>query len=121
MRMLTTWVAAAALMTGLWVSPGAAASTVTGELVTVMCFTGNGEKGRGDDHAACALKCAKEGYPLAVITSDGEMYKLTGALTADHNVALQDLLAKTVVATGEIGQEGGGKTLNATTVVLAKP
>jgi hypothetical protein len=90
--------------------------TVRGELITVMCFVGNGEKGRGADHAACALKCANEGYPLAIVTETGEMYKVVGKLTADKNAALRDLLAKDVVAEGVLGEEGSGKTLDATSV-----
>jgi hypothetical protein len=95
-------------------------STVRGELITVMCFVGNGEKGRGGDHAACALKCANEGYPLAIITDDGQMYKITGKLTADKNAALRELLAKKVVAEGVVGEEGAGKTLDATSVKPAE-
>ena len=91
-------------------------STVRGELITVMCFVGNGEKGRGADHAACALKCATEGYPLAIVTRDGEMYKITGKLTADNNLALRELLAKDVIAEGVVGEEGAGKTLDASSV-----
>ena len=94
--------------------------TVTGELVTIMCYTGHGEDGRGAKHAACALKCAKEDYPLAVLTGDGTLYKITGKLTDDHAAALQPLLAKTVVATGEIGEEGTGRTLAAETVIEKK-
>lgn len=94
-------------------------STVRGELITVMCFVGNGEKGRGEDHAACALKCANEGYPLAIVTKAGEMYKITGKLTADKNAALRELLAKDVVAEGLIGEEGAGKTLDASSVKRA--
>src|SRR5687767_8860252 len=91
MRVWATMAAAAVMMIGLSMPTSAEVTTVTGELVTVMCFTKNGDNGRGDDHAACALKCAKEGYPLALVTSDGEMYKLTGKLTADNNAALQSL------------------------------
>lgn len=97
-----------------------AVRTVRGELITVMCFVGNGEKGRGTDHAACALKCANEGYPLAIITDDGEMYKITGKLTADNSAALRELLAKEVLAEGVVGEEGSGKTLDAVSVKSAK-
>lgn len=119
MYVRTALLAAAILAGGLTPTAQEKASTITGELITVMCYTGNGEKGRGDDHAACALKCAKEGYPLAVLTSDGDLYKLVGELTKDRNAGLYDLIAKTVVATGLVGEEGAGKTLNASSVVPA--
>ena len=112
---------AAVLLAGLSAAPLAQETTTTGELITVMCYTGNGAKGRGDDHAACALKCATEGYPLAVLTESGEMYKLIGPLTADKNAAIRDLVAKTVVVTGPIGSEGETKTVTATAVAPAKP
>ena len=120
---MTHWKQAAlavALMIGV-VAPAAAETTsVAGELVTIMCYTGHGDKGRGEAHVSCATKCAKQGYPLAVLTSDGTLYKLTGKLTADHNEALQSLLTKAVVATGTVGEEGKGKTLDAASVVPAK-
>jgi hypothetical protein len=95
-------------------------ATVRGELITVMCFVGNGDKGRGADHAACALKCANEGYPLAILTESGEMYKIVGKLTADKNAALRELMATQVVAEGVVGEEGSGKTLDAASVKRAE-
>jgi hypothetical protein len=100
-------------------SAQAQTTTVRGELITVMCFIGNGDEGRGDDHAACALKCASEGYPLAILTESGELYKVTGRLTADKNAALRDLIAEDVVAEGTVGEEGNGKTLEAQSVKRA--
>ena len=104
---------------GSEISAQAPVSTVRGELSTVMCFVGNGEKGRGEDLAACALKCSTEGYPLAIVTPAGDMYKITGKLTADKNIALRELLAKEVIAEGVIGEEGAGKTLDASSVKRA--
>ena len=111
---------AVALAIGVVTPMMAETTSVTGELVTIMCYTGHGDKGRGEAHVSCATKCAKQGYPLAVLTSDGTLYKLTGTLTADHNAGLQSLLSKDVVATGTIGEEGKGKTLDAASVVPAK-
>jgi hypothetical protein len=120
---MTRWTKAALaglLVAGLAAPVLAEESTVTGELVTVMCFTKNGDKGRGDAHVSCAVKCAKEGYPLAIVTSEGALYKITGTLTTDKNAQLQSLLAKTVVATGTTGLEGKLKTIDASSVVPAK-
>ena len=115
-----TWALTAAVLMGAAAPAVADTISVTGELVTIMCVTGHGDKGRGEAHVSCALKCAKQGYPLAVLTSDGTLYKLTGTLTADHDAALQSLLAKNVTATGTVGEEGNGKTLDATSVTPAK-
>ena len=111
-----TKVLAACVLAGSTIVMQAQVTTVRGELVTVMCFVGNGEKGRGADHAACALKCATEGYPLAIVTDKGEMYKIVGKLTADNNAALRELLARQVVAEGVIAEEGSGKTLDASSI-----
>ncbi len=114
-------VVAAAMMIGLSAPLGAAgAETISGELITIMCFEGHGEKGRGEGHTACAVKCAKDGYPLAVLTADGTLYKVVGSLAADHNVKLQELLTRPVVATGTVGSDDDGKTLDATSVEPAK-
>lgn len=112
--------AIAVLAAGVVTPASAEEKSVTGELVTIMCYTGHGEKGRGEAHVSCAVKCARQGYPLAVLTGDGVMYEVTGRLTANHNEQLQPLLAKTVVATGEVGQEGKEKTLDASSIVEAK-
>jgi hypothetical protein len=115
------WIAVTvfALLTTTAAAAQGPTTTVRGELITVMCFVGNGEKGRGADHAACALKCATEGYPLAIVTKDGEMFKIVGKLTENNNVQLRELLAKDVIAEGTLGEEGSGKTIQAQTVVLA--
>jgi len=110
----------ALLLVGLTMPAWAETTTVKGELVTVMCYTKNGDKGRGDAHLSCAQKCAKEGYPLAIVTDDGALYKITGTLSADKYDQLQPLLAKTVVATGTTGLEGKLKTIDASSVVEAK-
>lgn len=93
--------------------------SVTGELISIMCFKGNGEKGRGDAHVSCAIKCAKEGYALGVLTDEGVIYKIVGAKSADNNAALQPLLGKTVVATGELGQDGDDQTIDVQSVAAA--
>ena len=56
-------------------SYAAAADTVQGELVTIMCVAKNGDKGQGTAHVDCAIDCAKKGYPLAILTADGTITK----------------------------------------------
>jgi hypothetical protein len=120
MRQLMTIALSAGLMVGAGFTASAEVKDVAGELVSIMCVAGNGDSGHGEGHSACALKCVKEGHPLGVMTSDGTIYKLKGTLTADHNTALQPLIAKNVIATGEIGEDADGKTLDASAVVPAE-
>jgi hypothetical protein len=110
---------AALLIIGTAATLGAA-GTVQGELVTIMCVAKNGPKGQGEAHVDCAVDCAKKGYPLAILAADGTLYKITGTLTADNNAKLQPLLAKTVIATGEITGDDADKTIDAATIVAAK-
>ena len=97
----------------------AESATVTGELVTIMCVEGHGDDGRGAAHVDCAIRCAKDGYQLGVITDDGMLYKLTGPFTGDKNAKLQSLLAKTVTATGDVTKSEDGRILNATQIAEA--
>jgi hypothetical protein len=94
-------------------APAAAAEmTVTGELVDHACYTKRGaEDGSGSGHAACAKKCAMGGQPVALVTADGEIYMLAGAVTADNNAALANHMSHTVEITGDVTESGGMKTI----------
>lgn len=94
--------------------------TVKGELISIMCYEGHGDEGRGEKHQACSLKCVKEGYEAGVLTDDGVIYKVTGKLAQDKYATLHDLLTKRVVATGEVSDAGKQKTIDATSVTLDK-
>ena len=65
--------------------------TVTGQLVDSACYakdkanTGNDHKGMG---ATCAQDCAKKGVPVALVTTDGKVYQVGGALAANSNAFL---------------------------------
>lgn len=107
MKRWTKAALAGLLVVGLAAPAFAEETTVTGELVTVMCYTKNGDKGRGDAHLSCATKCANEGYPLAIVTSDGALYKITGTLTADKNAQLKSLLAKPYTPFSDANQASG--------------
>lgn len=120
MRRVVTAAIVAAWIGGAATPMRAEVKSVTGELVTIMCYTKNGDKGRGENHVSCAVDCAKKGYPLAVLATDGTLYQVVGKLAADDNAKIQSLLAKTVVATGDLGQAGDNKTIDATTIDLAK-
>jgi hypothetical protein len=120
MRRIWTWTIAAALLAGTAPALRAETATVKGELVSIMCVEGNGDKGRGAAHVDCAVRCAKQGYQLGVITDDGTLYKIDGPLTANNNEKLQPLLAKTVTATGDVTTVDGSRVLKASDVAEAK-
>jgi hypothetical protein len=84
--------------------------TVTGQLIDLACYmldkgnTANAHKGRGYN---CARACAKEGFDVGLLTSDGKIYHLTGGLTADKNAKLVPHMAHTVTITGEVTEKEG--------------
>jgi hypothetical protein len=60
-------------LTALLVVPSAALAqqrTVEGELVDSLCTLGMGASGEG--HKECAIRCATAGFPVGVMTADGE-------------------------------------------------
>jgi hypothetical protein len=104
----------------LGISAAGETKTVKGELISIMCYQGHGDEGRGEAHAACALKCVKEGYEAGVLTDDGVIYKITGKLAEDKYARLRDLLTKRVVATGDVNDQEKDKTIEATSVTQEK-
>ncbi|MGH9749333.1 MAG: hypothetical protein ACRD6R_05365 [Candidatus Polarisedimenticolia bacterium] len=51
---------------------------VRGEIVDLACYVVHG--GKGPQHARCAKKCAEQGQPIGLLTTDGKLY----LLFADH-------------------------------------
>ncbi|HVB37379.1 MAG TPA: hypothetical protein VND92_02540 [Vicinamibacterales bacterium] len=86
-------------------------TTVKGEVITIMCYEGHGQKGTGQAHRACAVSCAKKGYPLAILATDGTYYRIAGPLTAHDNVQLQKYLASKVEVKGDVVEQKGAKTI----------
>ena len=83
--------------------------TLKGEVVDVACYQEKSPEGGGygDEHAACALTCAKKGQDLAVVTNDG-LYIITGDVTKNNNAKLIEFVAKEVEARSEerrVGKE----------------
>ena len=92
----------------------AAEMTVTGELVDHACYTKRGaEDGSGSGHAQCAKDCAMKGMPVALVTAGGDVYMLSGGVTADNNAALVPHMSHTVEVTGDVSESGSVKTITA--------
>jgi len=84
--------------------------TVTGKLVDLACYgqnkenTENAHKGKGYD---CGKACAREGFPVGILTSDGKVYQVSGDLAAHANAKLVPHIAETVTITGDVSEKGG--------------
>jgi hypothetical protein len=98
--------------------------TVTGQLIDLGCYsqdkanTGNEHKNRG---LVCAQACAREGFPVGLLTSDGKVYEVTGQVATKSNAWLVPYMGKTVTLVGEIGDRNGRPAISANQLQLAKP
>jgi hypothetical protein len=97
----------------------AATETVTGQIIDRGCYTMN-KANTGVDHQMpkgdvkdCAIDCAKKGRPLALLTTDGKVYTIAGALAAENNAKLVAHVSHTVAITGDVVTKDGTMTITA--------
>ena len=95
----------------------AATATIKGQVVDQECYL---EEKKVDSDKACAVSCAKEGKPLAVLTADGKVYQITGGLAANRNAKLVPHVLHTVEITGEVSQKDGQLTIAADSLKMVK-
>ena len=69
---------------------------------------------------ACMLMCAKNGEPLALVTTDGKVYRITGGLAANKNEKLIAHLGHTVEITGDVTEKDGKTQIAADALKMAK-
>lgn len=101
-RKLISLFFSAALVAALVTPLFAADMTVKGDIVDV----------------ACSVAGAKKGNPLGVKTADA-LYAITGDYTANKNAKLLDFVARKVIATGEVTEKAGVKSINVKSIKLA--
>jgi hypothetical protein len=92
-------------------------ATVKGQLVDQECYL---EEKKVDADKSCAVSCAKEGKPVALLTSDGKVYQVTGGLAANKNAKLVDHILHTVEITGDVTEKGGKLSIAADTLTMSK-
>src|SRR6267142_5558794 len=108
MRRIFAGLAAAAFVLALGAPAFAKTETVKGQIVDQACYkmdktnTGVDHKMPKGDTKDCAIGCAKAGRPMALLTSDGKVYVLTGGLAADKNAKIIPHVAHTVEVTGDV-------------------
>ena len=119
MRQLCTGVIVAAFVVALGAPAFAATQTVTGQLIDQSCYnmdksnTGVDHKMPKGDTKDCAIACAKGGRPVALLTSDGKVYTVTGDLAADKNAKLVPHMSHTVALTGDVTDKDGKMMITA--------
>ena len=106
MRQLFAGFTATAFVVALGAPAFAKTETVKGEIVDQTCYMKD-KKNVGASHKECADTCAKKGAPLAVLTTDGKVYQITGGLAAENNAKLVPHVAHTVEITGDVTEKDG--------------
>lgn len=118
-RLLSTLYAL--LLVAALVAPLTAAEvkTVRGEIIDLECSLSKGAAGKGEEHAACAMGCAKNGDPMALLTDDA-VYVIEGSYAADKNAKLLDFVARKVEAKGTISERDGTLYINVAAMMVQK-
>jgi hypothetical protein len=102
----------------------AATQTISGQLIDQTCYkmdksnTGVDHKMPSGDVKDCATACAKMGRPVALLTSDGKVYVVTGDLAANNNAKLVPHMSHKVELTGDVTEKEGSSTIAATNLKM---
>jgi hypothetical protein len=97
--------------------------TVTGQIVDQTCYMKD-KANAGRDHKMatdvkdCAVACAKKGAPMALLTSDGKVYQITGDLAANMNEKIVPHVAHTVEITGDVTTKDGKNMIAASNLKM---
>jgi len=123
-RKLLAGLTVAVFVLALGIVAFAATQTLSGQLIDQMCYkmnksnTGVDHKMPSGDEANCAATCAKMGQPVALLTSVGKVYTVTGELAANNNAKLVPHLSHKVELTGDVTEKGGTMTIAATNLKM---
>jgi hypothetical protein len=114
MRKVLAGCLAAAFVFGLSAPGFAKVETVKGVLVDQACYKADKSnvaethKMKSGPMDNCATACAKMGQPVALVTTDGKVFQVTGDLAADKNAKLVLHMTHTVELTGDVTTEKDG-------------
>ena len=124
MRRFCAGLTVVALAIGLGAPAFAATETIRGQLIDQNCYkmdktnTGPDHKMPKGDTKDCAVGCAKSGQPVALLTSDGKVYTVSGDLAADKNAKLVPHMSHTVEVTGDVSEKNGQMTIAASSLKM---
>jgi hypothetical protein len=102
----------------------AAEETVKGQIIDQTCYMKDKASNAGKDHKMasdvkdCAVACAKKGAPMALLTSEGKVYQITGDLAANMNEKIVPHVAHTVEITGNVTTKDGKNMIAASTLKM---
>ena len=113
MRKMFAVLSVASFVAALAAPALAGTETVKGQVVDQSCYmmdksnNGMDHKMKSGDVKDCAVACAKKGQPLALLTSDGKVYQITGDLAANNNEKLVPHVSHTIEVTGDVSEMSG--------------
>jgi hypothetical protein len=119
MRRFFAGLAAAAFVATMAAPAFAKEMTVKGEVIDQTCYMKDHAK-IGADHRECGQTCAKKGAPMALLTSDGKVYQITGGLAADKNAKLVPHISHMVEITGDVTESDGKMMIAADSLTMSK-
>jgi hypothetical protein len=124
MRRLSAGLMVAAFVIAFGAPAFTATQTLTGQLIDQNCYKMD-KSNNGVDHKMpkgdtkdCAIGCAKSGQPVALLTSDGKVFTVTGDLAADKNAKLVAHMSHTVELTGDVSDKDGKLTIAASNLKM---
>lgn len=117
MRHFIAGVAVTAFVVTMSAPVFAKTETVKGQLIDQECYL---MEKKVDADATCAVQCAKSGKPVALLTSDGKVYQVTGGLAANKNAKLTAHMLHTVEITGDVTTKGGKLSIAADALTMSK-
>ncbi len=90
--------------------------TITGTVIDVSCKFGQGLSGA--EHKMCSEVCADKGIPLAILTSDGQLYLATSAaMPGDgQNARLKPYAEQQVTVRGKAFPAGGATAIQISSI-----
>ncbi len=109
----------AAMFAATFAAPAfAETKTVKGEIVDQACYTKD-KANKVEAHKDCTETCMKKGSPVALVTSAGEVYTITGEYAADKNAKLVPHAGHTVEVTGDVSEKDGKMIIAVSTLKMA--
>jgi hypothetical protein len=114
----------AAVIVGMLVPTVAGAETLKGQIVDQACYLKNKTDNVGKDHKmpadtkGCAVACATQGNPLALLTADGHVYQIAGELAYDKNKKLVPHISHRVELTGKTMGSGDKLMIHASALKM---
>ena len=93
--------------------------TIRGTVIDVSCKFGHGLS--GEDHRMCTQVCGDKGIPLAILTSDGDLYIPVSADMpgGSQNAMLKEHAERVVDVTGKAFHAGGSHAIQISEVKKA--